>query len=217
MKKKIVIFLLALIIPTINVEGFYCKYSDIAKYKGLASNISTYYDYEETGNNISFSVTLTNLNENLYIVDTTNNKYYYYKSNELTISGYKPGQTIKYNVYTTDSNCSEKLLYTIRIILPDYNPYYKDNVCNEVNNYIFCQKWYKHDLDYNSFVKKVVQYKESLKNEPVIEQPNIEDEYGLFQIFIDIWIDYYHVFLISIIAICGVVIYVTNKKSNIYK
>lgn len=217
MKKKVVIFLLTLIIPFTNVEGFYCKYSDIAKYKGLASNISSFYDYEENENGIVFSVTLVNLNENLYIIDTTSNKRYDYKSNELTISGYEPGQTIKYNVYTTNKNCSEQILYTIRIILPDYNPYYNDTVCEGVSSYLFCQKWYKHNLDYDSFTQKVNDYKDSLRKETVIEQPIIDDGYGLFQIIIDIWIDYYYIFLISIIAICGIVIYFINKKSNIYK
>ena len=215
MRKKIVIFLLLLMLPITNVKGGYCKYSDIAKYKGLASNISTYYDYKEMDNKIEFSVNLINLNESLYIIDTTTNKRYNYKSNELTISGYNSGQTIKFNVYTNDKNCFDQLLYTIRVNLPDYNPYYKDEICNGFDNYIYCQKWYKHSLNYDEFVKKVNKYKESLKEQPIIEQP-IDEKISLFEIILDIWLEYYYIFLIPIILICTLTIYIVNKKSDIY-
>jgi len=217
MNKKIVIFLLALLVPIVKADGFYCKYSDLAKYKWLASNINTYYEYYETENEITFSINIVNMNEDLYIIDTTNNKRYNYKSNEFQISGYVPGQLVKYNVYTDKNNCSGELLYTIRVKLPDYNPYYKDNICDGMDNYIYCQKWYRHNLNYDSFIKKVQDYKESLKKDIVDEEPIVDEEYGIIQILIQIWIEYYYIFLISIILVCGVTIYVTNKKSNIYK
>lgn len=215
--KKVVIFLLALFIPFISVKGFYCKYSDIAKYKGLASNINTYYDYEEKGNSITFSIKLVNLHKDLYIVDTNNNKRYDYKSQELTITGYYPGQTVKFSVYATDENCSNQILYTIRVVLPDYNKYYNDPVCQDVSNYIFCQKWYKHNLEHDSFVKKVNQYKDSLVKKPIIEDKTEVSGYSIFQMLLDFWIKYYYLFLIPIIIICSLIIYFVNKKNNIYK
>lgn len=215
MKKKIIIFLLMLIIPTNNIEGFYCKYSDIAKYKGLASNITTFYEYIENENNLTFSITLVNLNENLYIVDATSDEKYYYDNNELTIYDYEPGQVVKYKVYSTDENCANEVLYTIRVILPDYNPFYMDPVCDGISNYVFCQKWYKNNLDYDSFVAKVNSYKESLNKEIIIEQDKFIDEYNFWDSIISFWNDYYHVISISIILLCGIFICIANKKNDI--
>ena len=215
-KRIIFLFLLTFLIPITNVNGFYCKFSEISRYKSLASNISTFYDYQETETGVTFTITLVNLNKELYIIDATNNKKYNYTSNELTISGYNPGQTVKYNVYTINEDCNDELLYTIRVVLPDYNPYYNDQVCEGVD-YIYCQKWYKHNLDYNLFVNKVNAYKGSLIQEPIIE-PIIEpEEYGLLTALLDILLSYYHVILITVIVICSTIIYVTNKKSDIYR
>lgn len=218
MKKVIVIFFLTLLIPITSVSGYYCKYSEIAKYKGLAANISTAYSYQEKDNNVTFSITLVNLNEELYIVDTSSNKRYDYKMDEITISDYKPGQTIKYNVYATNENCSSDLLYTIRVNLPDYNPYYSDPLCEGLENYIYCKKWYKHNLSYKAFKDKVETYRKSLnRNITIEEEIESSDENILLKLIIDLWINYYYIILLVIIIVCSIVIYNINKKSNIYK
>lgn len=215
MKKFLFAFLLFLLIPN-NIKSYYCKFDEISRYKSLASNINTYYDYIENDGNISFTITLVNLNEELYIVDSTTNKKYFYNNSELSISGYSAGQSIKYYVYATNQNCNDDLLYTIRINLPDYNPYYSDDVCNDVNNYIYCKKWYKHSLNYEQFVDKVNSYKQSLikPDVPIIDDSN---DLGLWDIIIEIWVKYYYLILLPIIVICGIVIYCGNKKNNIYR
>jgi len=217
MKRFLIIFLLTLFIPNIKVDAFYCKYNEISRYKNLASNITTYYDYTEKEDNVTFTITLVNLNKDLYIVDSTTNKKYTYKNNELSITNYSPGQTVKYYVYTTNENCSDELLYTIRVNLPDYNPYYDDIICEGVNNYIYCTKWYKHNLNYEQFVAKVNSYKQSLIKPP---EPSIPEEptgLGLLDIVLEIWIRYYYIILLAIITSCSIIIYNTNKKSDIYR
>lgn len=215
MKRIVFLFLLAFLIPITDVNGYYCKFSEISKYKSLASNITTFYEYEENENGVTFSITLVNLSEELYIVDATTGEVYQYGNSEMTISGYSPSTTVKYAVYTTNENCSDQLLYTIRVVLPDYNPYYKDDVCIGAADYLYCQKWYKHNLDYDTFVEKVNDYKKVEVIEPVID-PVIGDEYGLIDAIVDILAEYYYVVLIAIIIICGTIIYITDKKSNVY-
>lgn len=215
MKRIYLLLLLTFLIPITNVSGFYCKFSEISRYKGLASNISTTYDYVETDNSLTFNITLVNLNKELYIVDTTTNKVYRYQNSELTISGYNPGTTVKYAVYTTNENCSDTLLYTIRVVLPSYNQYYSDPICIGLSDYIYCQKWYDNKMDYKTFVDKVTAYKNSLVDDPIVEQPTIDD-YDIWDAILDVVIEYYYVILIAIIIICGTIIYINEKKSDIY-
>lgn len=217
--KKIIFMLILFLIPVIGVEGFYCKYSDLAKYKGLASNINATYDYIETENGVTFSITLVNLNSYIYIVDTVDEKKYSFNgNNEITISGYSPGQTVKFKVYSTDSNCAKELLYTIRVVLPNYNSYYKDPLCNGVEEHIYCQKWSKNNISYEEFVKKINSYKDSLIKPPVIEEEkNITEENVLLKMFLDFLLKYYYIILLTIIIICSIIIYKVNKKSDIYR
>lgn len=214
--KRIFVFLLIFLIPTTSVKG-YCFYNETARYKGLASNISASYEYVEKDGKLTFSITLNNLSEELYIIDAVTQKRYDYKSNEITIDNYEPGQTVKYEVYATNKFCSKDLLYTIRINLPGYNPYYSDPICEGLTDYIYCKKWHKHDLKYESFVKKVQDYKQSLIQEEIKEEPTVPNTNVVLQAILDVLLKYYQVILISIITICSVTIYIVNKKSNIYR
>jgi len=162
MKRICLLFLLAFLIPITSVNAYYCKFSEISRYKSLASNINTTYDYVEKNGSLTFSITLVNLNKELYIVDMTTEKVYNYNGNELTISGYKPGSTVKYAVYATNENCSDTLLYTVRVVLPYYNQYYSDPICEGVSDYIYCQKWYDNKLDYDTFISRVKDIKNSI-------------------------------------------------------
>lgn len=215
MKRICLLLLLAFLIPITSVNAAYCKFSEISRYKSLASNISTTYDYVEKNGKLTFSITLVNLNKELYIVDIATKKVYNYNSSELTISGYKPGSTVKYAVYATNKNCSDTLLYTVRVVLPYYNPYYSDPVCEGASDYIYCQKWYNNNLDYETFVKRVTAYKEVELDEPIIGPIEV-DEYTWLDALLDVLIKYYYVVLIMIIIVCVTVIYVTEKKSDVY-
>jgi len=215
MKRIYLLFLLTFLIPITNVDGYYCKYSELSRYKSLASNISTTYDYVEEKNDLTFSITLVNLNQDLYIVDNTTDKVYNYSGNELTISGYKPGVTVKYSVYAKDVDCSDTLLYTIRVVLPGYNPYYSDPICEGITNYAYCQKWYNHNLDYETFKNRVTNYKNGLVEQPIIV-PGTVDEYSIWDAILDVIIRYYYVIIVSIIIVCGTVVYINEKRSDVY-
>lgn len=212
--KKILLFSLVLLFPIIKVNALYCSYSDLAYLKKLASNISYYYDYEEINNNVSFKITLTNLQDELYIVDSTSGKRYDYSDKEITIDGYQSGQIIRYYVYSTKGDC-EDVLYTVVVNLPTYNPYYRDEICKGIENYTLCQKWSTHGLSYEKFKERVQSYLEVEKPTEVIEEEP-EEEYNFLDILIDILLDYYYIPLIIVVIGSSIGIYVINKKSDVY-
>lgn len=210
--KKILIFMLLLIFPLVKVNGYYCNYQDVAKYKKIASNINYSYEYIETDNDVVFKITLVNLDPSLYLKDSKSNVYYY-TSSEIVVDG-KSGENISFYVYPTDTFCKKESLYTIRIQLPTYNKFYKDEICKGIETYELCNKWSTHNLSYEKFTSKVISYKESLKKDEIIIEVN--DEKTILDYIIKFAIDYYYVILILIIFICSTIIYIKNKKSDIY-
>lgn len=215
MRKIIVVFILLLLIPITKVEGAVCSYSEIARLKKIASNVTVSYDYIENNSSVVFNVTLNNLNDELYFVDQSNYQRYNYTEEELTISNYRSGQTIRYVFYATDSDCTDTPLYTARVILPTYNQYYKDEVCNGIENYSLCQKWSSHNLTYTNFVQKVNEYKNSLNSPTIPVEPSMPVEVSITQLIVDFLLDYYiYIVIILLLALIGILS--IRKKDDIY-
>ena len=181
-----------------------CSSSDLSRYKSLASNISSYYEYD--GNN--FNIVFYNVSDSFNVVDKTNNRTYFTNSSEFTVSGIKPGSTTNFAVYPKD-DCYDYRVLTTYVTVPYYNNYYNDPVCLNNSN-LLCSKWantsmYSHD----SFVDTV----KSTKKEEVVIEPTPEKEihkYGFF----DFLGDYYIYILLFIIVSGSTGIYFLDKKSK---
>ena len=216
MKKLLFIFIVLLFFPLLKIDAYYCKYSEISKLKKIASNVTTKIDYIESNNTVTFSVTLTNLNKDIYFVDKTTGKEYRFTKEEITITGYSSGLKVQYDFYPVNENCNDQVIYNLWISLPTYNKYYNDAVCKGIETYTLCQKWSSHNLSYDKFKEKVEEYKNSLIINPPKEDNPIYEEYSIFSIIIEYLIRYYYVILIIIIIICAIGIYFQNKKDSIY-
>lgn len=214
MKKIIFVLFLALFIPFTTVEGSYCKYSELARLKRMASNINTSYDYVETEEDAIFNITLVNLSEELYLIDLNSETRYDFINSEMNIPNYESGTSVIYMIYSTDEDCGEDPLYTIRINLPSYNMFYKDDLCKGIENYSLCQKWSSNYLGYNEFEKKVKAYKDSLEKDNKVSIE--EEEPSLLYFVIQFILENYYFMLIAIIGISGMLIYIINKKSDVY-
>lgn len=209
--------LLLIIVPThVKADDFLdeCDYATKAKLKRLASNINTSYTPVETDNSLSFNATISNIYPSLVVIDTTSgNEYRYDASREtpygVTITGLKPDRTYRYEVYSDLENCTEDMLAVYYVTLPAYNPYYKDELCKGFEDYKLCNRWLKHSLTHEEFVREMTKYKESL-NEKEQKDPTMEKLDPLLQ-FIK---DYYYVFIgLGILGI-GYVIYVRRKRDS---
>lgn len=214
--KKVCVFLICFCFCIIPVNALYCSYENLSYYKKIASNIQVSYDYEELDSGIVFTTTITNLQPNYYIVDNTTGNSYHYTGQDIVISGYRSGQSIQYTVYTTNANCEEEVLITIRLTMPTYNRYYKESVCEGVNDYSLCNRWSSHGLDHSTFIKKVNQYKADLNKKeslPMVEE--IPDN-SIVQWILRLVGEYYYVFLLGIIIISSIGIYKINKKDSMY-
>lgn len=213
MKKLFILMLfIVLCLPLERINAYYCTYSETTRLKKIASNINISYTYDEKTNGVDFSITLVNLHPDLYLVDATNDEIISYTNSEVTISGYKGGETVQYKVYTVVPFCEGTVLTTLRITLPSYNSFYKDNLCEGISSYSLCQKWSSHGLSYDDFVKRVTQYRNSLGNsEPTIEEPEIT---SIWEIILDVFRGYYYIIYGVIIVGAGTGIFLLYRREK---
>lgn len=214
--KRYFLILILLIIP-ISVKASECDYQDMARYQKLASNINFSYDFVESNNTVSFNITVSNMHNDLYIVDETTGNVFSSAtvgSSETVLYNYQPGNDYKFSIIPYDIYCFEEVVMSRYVNLPAYNPYYNDPVCQGNEQYKLCQKWFKMDYSYENFVKNVNNYKENLNNEENIEETeNMHTDDFLNKIIVG-FLDNYVIILVTIIAICTIGISIISKKDK---
>lgn len=212
MMKYLKYIICLIILFPISVRGALCDNSYKVKLRNLAQNITTSYDYVETNGNAIFSISFYNLNSELYIVDSKNNKRYNYSGDSLTIDGFNSDTNYKFEVRSSNSLCDSSVLYYIYVATPAYNPFYNDKVCEGVS-YKYCNKWQKNTLSYDEFVKNVNDF----KNKKDVINNDDDNIKGLFDIILEFYVNNYYVILPSLIVISLIYIVIKsiiNRKKN---
>jgi hypothetical protein len=209
-----IVFLLLALPEKANAAGL-CENKTLSDYRSLAGNINITYDYRMVDGRMAlldgqpiFDVTISNIYDDIYIVDTSTNKTYTYKSfsseTELIIKGYKDNQKIKYQIYTSATGCYGQLLTTRYVTFPNYNEYSADEICKGAEEYSMCQRWGAVSGTYEEFVAKVTTYKEN-KNKPIPEE-KIPSQFATFMEKVFKFIGDYYIFLVAGVVIIILVV-----------
>lgn len=198
-----------------------CSLSEENRLQNLASQVKVTYEYNDNayddyGERIkeSFSLTITGLTEELYALEETTSTYFLYDkdNNIITKDGFASGsKTIK--IYNTTGTCSEELR-KIYVSLPKYNDYADDPLCQDIDvtKFALCDKWYQFDVDYNTFVKRVTEYKAQLNQETEeIPIEPVEDTHPVLA-FVQKYIVY--IIAVFLVLIIGIVAVVHKKRSD---
>lgn len=208
--KKIYILLFLFVLLPINIKADTCTNEDMVKYQSLANNISYTYDFIEDQN--SFNIVLSNLDSSLYIYDLSKNQNYYYIDSELALANYSSGSTYKFKIYSTNKACG--FLKTIYINTPAYNSYYKDELCEGIEDYKYCKKWANVQVNYEKFKEEVISYKEEIeKSNEII----VEEEYkSIFDYILEYYIAYYYIGLPILIVLSLIYIIIKRRKDRLF-
>lgn len=217
MKKiiKICLFIISILLP-IRVLGA-CTTDDKLRYSTLASNITTSYDYVENTDSVTFSITIHNVHKELLIKDNVNNKTYSSNNNSLnnfTITNLKDGTNYSFGVYAKASDCSYRLFNTLYINLPKYNKYYKDSLCEGLDNFSLCQRWGENgNITYDTFKTKVEEYKKKdVIND--VEEIKKDETSTLIEQIGNFWAKYYLYITLGILITLLPIIIIVNKKNS---
>lgn len=217
-RKKFFIFLLILL--PINVLGLKyggCDYSVVSRMQSIVTNINISYDYHITNDVVYFDVTLNNLTPDVYFYDTISKKEYYYKdtnNGEIIIRNYTNyGSSGVYKFYSNINDCYKISVGTRYYKIPNYNPYYNDELCKGIENYSLCNKWTSVNYSYDEFKSKIEKYK--TKEKP--EENKIDEvkyEKGIIDYIVSFYIKYYYIILIFIIIVFSAIIFIKRKKDK---
>ncbi len=213
---NILLFLIILFPFSIKAEEIYtCDYKEKARLNAIASNITISTDYVEKNNSVEFSVIISNLHPDVYIIDTVKNVTYYYNENqsnpnEIKISGYKDGINVRYEVYSVKNICRENLLTNKYVTFPPYNKYYNDPLCKDLSNFVLCKKWVKVNYKYDEFKEQIEKHLKQKGKEK--ETPEEVDDY--FNKFIEFYVKYYIYILPSIIILGFIGIFILDRKKE---
>lgn len=212
--KKNYMFLMFTIIMFVlpMVANAECSYSEKVRLQKLAGNVSFSYNYIETDSGVTFDVIVSNLTNELYMVDYSTGQTYYSNNEDFVIRGYDHGKSIRFDFYVKDKTCSETSIFSNYVTLPSYNYYYKKEICEGLEDYKLCQKWVKINMTYEQFKEEIKKYKN--KNNITQDEQTLIDSFN-WDIVVEFWAKYYIYILVGIIALCGVTMYIYDKKSEL--
>lgn len=217
MKKysRMFILLVLFILFPKNVKAIACENEDMVKWQSLAKNLTISYDAVEKNGQVDFAVTFSNMQKGLIVLDTKTGKKYSYTKPEFTISGLKAKASYRYEIYTSEDSCDHTLLFTLYANVPAYNSYYKDAVCEGIETYELCKKWKDVVYDYDEWKAKVIEYKNSLdKKGDDLDDP--EKNKTWIEKIIEGYGKIYYILLPIIIVVGSIIIYVYNKKRDLF-
>ena len=197
--KRIKILLILIVLLPVKLMAQECTDKQLVNLKKIASNINYSYEYYLDSNNMYFDITIANVYENIYILDTQTNKKYTAK--EFTIKRKKDAQTVKFEVYSKTCNT---LLTTKTILLPAYNKYYGSSYCEGISEYKYCSKWNKYNFTEEEFAKLTSEYKKEVSN------PTTKDEVITYKTEIR----GFYVFIFLTLLILIMVLIATFKKKR---
>lgn len=174
-----------------------CSYERQAELSRIASNVQFSYNYLATSDQIQFLVNITNLTNDVYLKD----------SNGTVISGlgerqlnYFGGSTIRYDIYSKDSNCFNELISTKYIKLPNYNHFATYDDCKKNPDFELCTLWANNaDLSDEIFYEKL---ENNLKKTPT----NINNESDHKNFFEQIKEEFINGHFTTIVIVSGTVL-----------
>lgn len=210
MKKILFLTLLFLVFLPSSVKGD-CDDSEEIRLQKLARNVMVSYVYKE--NNDTFTVTLSNLNKDLEVLEVDEMKRYNVIG-DLNINNQLSGRH-SYIIYSKNPECSTDELVTKYVSLPYRNPYYSSEECKGMENYSYCSKWINNSLSYDIWHAKITEYKKKTEKNNVEKKHSESTLSILFGKFKKLYSEYYYIILPVIILTLVIMIAIKNKKDSL--
>lgn len=207
------IFVFALLfLPNKVFADSLCDNRVLLEQRDKARNVNISYSYKMENGEPVFSITISNLFDDMYVVDKLSGKTYhsdkFTTDSELVLDGYRDDQKIRYVIYSKAYGCYGRSLMTLYASIPNYNEFSADKVCVGAEEFSLCQRWGAVSVDYDTFVAKVKAYKEQKSNS--ISTPNFEQEKTLLD-YIFSFVGKYYVYLVSLVIILVLLISALKK------
>ena len=169
MKFKLLYILILLLVLPLKVNAVYevtdarCTNDIKVSLRSKATNISYKINknIDSKASNVTYTVEFLNVDDDIYIVDSSNNKEY---KNTFKIEGITPGANINFIMYAEDNTyCGGYLITSKAIQIPYYNKYSTNKLCSGYEDYTLCNENANISITEEDFEKRMKLYIESLK------------------------------------------------------
>ena len=200
-------------ITTVNGE---CSNSEITTLKKYAANINFSYDYYIENDTAYFNIIVNNLVPQLYIYDEETDTDYFFEDTydgEFVISGLTKERG-EIQILSNLDNCFGEKIGVKNYILPSYNKYYSDNICEKNKEHSLCQKWKKNNFTYEEFKKIMEDYEKTKLPKQEFKEEEKKYEHTLLDYFVDFYVKYYYIILSLIIMICIIIMIISARKNK---
>lgn len=213
--KKVLLLIICLFSFPYVCNAASCSNTEIGQLSGFTSNVNIVYLVDMKNDSPEFSITITNLTSDMVILDKVASKVYKGFKNgdrldiKTTISG-------KYAFDIYSLKC-KKQIGTKSITLPKYNPYYKDELCNGLEDYSQCQRWSGYNANRTTFENDIKKIQEKKSKEKVKEETKVVVRKNWYDAFENIIIKFWWAFAIILILLIGLFYVIrNNRKKNEY-
>ena len=134
-------------------------------------------------------ITINNIPQNFYIVIEdenisfmNNNLEYIFYSNtkdgsiDLNVYNLEKYKTYKFLINSVKEGCEKIKFNSIKVTIPRYNELSDLDLCKDIKDYTYCQKFIKTNLSSTSLLNKINNYKKVLKK----EEKKLKDKKSFF-------------------------------------
>ena len=140
-----------------------CSYEREAELSRIAANIGFSYTYDFEEVLPIFTVNITNMTDDVYIVDSEQGVF---RGAGEKSQKYNNGTSIRFDIYSNDSSCRGQKILTKYVNLPAYNHYRDSDECQEYPDFEYCQLWATSAINGEQFLQEFSNYKNELTIKP---------------------------------------------------
>ncbi len=212
MKKWLLFLICFLLFPATTKGANYCTSQASALARAFVSNVNIDYEISVVNNTPNFTITMTNLTDDMLVFDNVTSKTYKQFSkngSELKITTNKNGQ-YRFTIYSIKckENIGEK-----SVILPIYNAYYSDPLCNGLESYSPCQRWSGYQGSRQKFEADIADLKKQIAANKPLEDVEVDQKKSLYDQAVEIIVNYWWLFVV-LFTLVGFVTYLIRKNSK---
>ena len=205
---KILIFLIGMLwFPVIGSAA--CSDGRSAELSRIAANVGFSYNYIIDGGIPHFTITMTNLTNDIYVEDDYGTVF---SGTGEKNKGYQDGYVAKFRIYSNDPSCKGEEILTQYVSLPTFNGFSTHNECKEYPDFKYCGMWNNSSIAYEKFYNEFSIYKEKLKQ----VKKQVKEEKSFIEQIMDFVFNNIFVALIiiaiSLIATIIIVLRIISKK-----
>ena len=162
-----------------------------------------------------YNVYITNLSENIFIIDSIGNRYEYdeFQDENSVFGMYAPGSKITFAIYASiNTECNNAKLTSLTINFDYYNDYSTREECKGIEEFSLCKRNYNGKIESDEWFKqKVEEYKNGNHDVEIEEESEEETNKIKDIIFHPITITIFSLLLIGVIVL---IIYKLRKNKG---